>query len=102
MLAAQYAEYYKKDNFTVLSISPGVSLRHNIVFCSTAKLCLQWCRTDLGGPDADLSAQEGANAVLMIMHERGPDSTGKFLNIHVAGWENNPGLNQYNGAEIPW
>jgi len=30
------------------------------------------------------------------------EQNGKFLNIHVPGWEENPGFNQYDGKEVPW
>lgn len=63
---------------------------------------MQWLRTDLGGPSADLSAEEGANAVLDIVHKNGPEANGKFFNIRVAGWENKEGLNQYDGSNPPW
>ncbi|EAW16418.1 putative short chain dehydrogenase/reductase family oxidoreductase [Aspergillus fischeri NRRL 181] len=32
----------------------------------------------------------------------GWDGNGRFFNVHVPGWENVLGLNQYDGKEVPW
>ena len=37
-----------------------------------------------------------------IVQQTGPHQNGKFVNIHVPGWENGPGLNQYDGKEVGW
>lgn len=84
MLTVQQSLVYGKEGFTVLALSPG------------------WVRTDLGGEQADLGAEESANAVLDVVREKGPESNGKFFNIRVKGWEEAEGLNQYDGAEVPW
>lgn len=47
--------------------------------------CYKWCRTDLGGAHADLSAETGAKAVLEVVHSYGMESTSKFFHIRVAG-----------------
>ncbi|KAH8423243.1 uncharacterized protein LDX57_001000 [Aspergillus melleus] len=56
----------------------------------------------MGGQNADISTETSVNAVLHILDTKGKEDTGKFFNIHVPGWENAPGLNQYDGEEIPW
>ncbi|KAE8137727.1 hypothetical protein BDV38DRAFT_292647 [Aspergillus pseudotamarii] len=85
MLTVQYALSLESEGFTVFCVSPG------------------WLKTDLGGPRADLPVQTGAEAVLKIILEANhKDTNGKFLNIHVPGWEQTQGFNQYDGAEIPW
>lgn len=84
MLTVQYAQEYAEQGFTFAAISPG------------------WLQTDLGGGQADLTVEEGAKAVLEIMHGKGREDNGKFLNVRVKGWENNPGLNQYGGGITPW
>ncbi|KAL2812728.1 hypothetical protein BJX63DRAFT_395965 [Aspergillus granulosus] len=84
MLTMQYALDYKDEGFSVFAISPG------------------WLRTDLGGPNADLSVETGAKEVLRYLKEAGPDFNGRFLNILVPGWENAPGPNQYDGKDAPW
>lgn len=63
---------------------------------------IKWLQTDLGGENADLSAHTGAKAVLETVHKNEKESNGKFINILVAGWEKNEGLNQYDGAIPPW
>ncbi|KAG2419104.1 hypothetical protein HFD88_002208 [Aspergillus terreus] len=84
MLTKQYAEDLADEGFTFLAVSPG------------------WLQTDMGGSRADLPVAQGAEAVVKTMKEATTAQNGKFLNIHVPGWENNPGLNQYDGKEIPW
>ncbi|KAH8587164.1 putative short chain oxidoreductase [Bisporella sp. PMI_857] len=70
MLTIQYALAYKKEEFTIFSISPG------------------WVRTELGGPAADLSVEEGAIATLGKILAAGKEDNGAFMNIRVKGWEN--------------
>ncbi|MCJ1383292.1 hypothetical protein MMC17_006405 [Xylographa soralifera] len=84
MLTVQYAQEYEDESFVFVTISPG------------------WLQTDLGGSNADLPAETGAKAVLKIIHESSKKDNGKFLNIHVPGWEKNVGLNQYDGLNPPW
>lgn len=62
----------------------------------------KWLRTDQGGPNADLDAETGAKAVLDLLSRDRASLNGKFLNIHVSGWEKATGLHQYDGAELPW
>jgi hypothetical protein len=62
----------------------------------------QWLKTDLGGENADLPVETGVTAVLSIIDKTSHEANGRFFNIHVPGWENKPGLNQYDGKEIPW
>ncbi|KAJ5087149.1 hypothetical protein N7456_010765 [Penicillium angulare] len=84
MLTLQYAQKYETEGFTVAAISPG------------------WLRTDLGSERADLPVEVGAEKTVDIIQSTGPHQNGKFLNIHVAGWENAPGPNQYPGGESGW
>ncbi|KAF9238165.1 hypothetical protein DTO027I6_7872 [Penicillium roqueforti] len=84
MLTVQYAQQYAADGFTFLAISPG------------------WLRTDLGSKRADLPVEVGAEKVLDIIQKATPEQNGKFVNIHVPGWEKREGSNQYDGKEIPW
>lgn len=63
---------------------------------------LQWLKTDMGSENADLPVDVGVKEVIRLMQSSGPESTGKFLNIHVPGWENAPGPNKYDGKEPPW
>ncbi|KAK1149656.1 hypothetical protein N8T08_005208 [Aspergillus melleus] len=85
MLTVQYAQDLEEEGFTVLAISPG------------------WLRTELGGADfADLPSATGAEATMQIIDSATREMNGKFLNIRVPGWEENPGANQYDGKEVPW
>ncbi|PKY02379.1 putative short chain oxidoreductase [Aspergillus campestris IBT 28561] len=84
MLTVQYAHALADEGFACFAVSPG------------------WLRTDLGGSRADLSAEQGADAVLDIVREANTAQNGKFLNVRVPGWENHEGLNQYDGRELPW
>ncbi|KAJ5129970.1 Short-chain dehydrogenase/reductase SDR [Penicillium bovifimosum] len=84
MLTVQYAQQYADEGFTFLAISPG------------------WLRTDLGGRRAHLSVETGAEKAVEIIQKATPKQNGKFLNIHVPGWEAPEGADQYDGEEIPW
>ncbi|KAH2363956.1 hypothetical protein KXV98_003146 [Aspergillus fumigatus] len=84
MLTVQYAQDYASEGFTFLVVSPG------------------WLQTDMGGSRADLPPATGAQGVLDIVQKTTPSQNGKALNIHVPGWEENEGLNQYDGKEVPW
>lgn len=62
----------------------------------------QWLKTDMGSQNADLEVETGVAAVIDLMLKSGPEKNGSFLNIHIPGWENAPGPNQYDGKELPW
>ncbi|KAJ5271118.1 hypothetical protein N7497_008108 [Penicillium chrysogenum] len=79
-----YALDLNAQGFTFFAVSPG------------------WLRTDQGGPYADLDAETGAEAVLGLLSRDREDLNGKFLNIHVPGWEETKGLHKYDGLEIEW
>ena len=66
------------------------------------KCISQWLQTDLGSAQADLPVEKGSAGVLDIVNKADKAVNGQFFNIKVAGWENNPGLNQYDGANPPW
>jgi hypothetical protein len=40
--------------------------------------------------------------MLDIVQKIGKAENAKFLNIRVAGWEEKPGPNQYDGKDLPW
>ena len=63
---------------------------------------MKWLRTELGSSYADLEVESGVRAVLQLVLGATPAMNGKFLNIHVPGWEKATGLNQYDGGEVPW
>ncbi|CAG8181108.1 unnamed protein product [Penicillium salamii] len=84
MLTVQYANQYSDDGFIFLGVSPG------------------WLRTDLGSARADFSVETGAEKVLDIIQRANPEQNGKFINIHIPGWEAGDGADQYDGNEIPW
>ncbi|KAI1097260.1 NAD(P)-binding protein [Jackrogersella minutella] len=83
-LTAQYALDYEKEGFTFMALCPG------------------WMKTDLGGDMADLSPEQGAKASLDIIFKPGQELNGKMPKVHVKGWENAPGHNQYDGSIVPW
>ncbi|KAL4938895.1 hypothetical protein BDV06DRAFT_200000 [Aspergillus oleicola] len=83
-MTAIYAQDLKKEGFTFIAVSPG------------------WLKTDQGGPWADLDADTGAKATLDLLKRPRDEVNGKFMNIHVPGWEQTTGLHKYDGQEIPW
>jgi len=56
----------------------------------------------MGGSEADLTVQESAKATLEGIMGAGRNLNGAFLNIHVKGWENHKGINQYDGRISAW
>ncbi|KAB8256669.1 hypothetical protein BDV32DRAFT_153066 [Aspergillus pseudonomiae] len=77
-LTVQYAMSYKDEGLIFLAVSPG------------------WLKTDMGGDDAHLTAQEGAQAVLNVVDKADINSSGTFKNIDAPGWD------MYNGKDIAW
>ncbi|GCB17171.1 C-factor [Aspergillus awamori] len=84
MMTVLYSQELEIEGFTVFCVSPG------------------WLKTDEANAHADLPVGTGVERVLEMIRDRGMEVNGRFLNIHVPGWENNPGLNQYDGKELPW
>lgn len=41
-------------------------------------VCPGWVRTDLGGPEAPRSLEEGTDSILWLLLHAGPDLTGGF------------------------
>ena len=60
-LTIMLAEAFKADRIAVNSMCPG------------------WVRTDMGGPEADLSVEEGADTIVWLADEAQHDLTGKFF-----------------------
>lgn len=60
----------KRDGITCVAVHPG------------------WVRTDMGGPNATLSVEESARAILLTLDEASPEQSGAFLN--------------YDGVPLPW
>jgi NAD(P)-dependent dehydrogenase (short-subunit alcohol dehydrogenase family) len=47
-----------------------------------------WVRTDMGGPNADLSVEESARGLIAVLDRVGPADAGRFLT--------------FEGRELPW
>jgi NAD(P)-dependent dehydrogenase (short-subunit alcohol dehydrogenase family) len=60
-LTIMLAEALKKDRIAVNSMCPG------------------WVRTEMGGPNADRSVEEGADTAVWLASEAPHELTGKFL-----------------------
>ncbi|MCA9289643.1 MAG: SDR family oxidoreductase [Phycisphaerales bacterium] len=70
MFTRSIAAELKADGFTCIAMSPG------------------WVRTDMGGPQANLSPEESITGMLGVIDDLGPDGTGRFYH--------------YDGEPIPW
>lgn len=81
-------------NITVISIHPGEKIIKRIWFISTyfeiiiLHIFKGWVRTDMGGPNAPLSAPESVESMISTLKELTFDKSGLFFN--------------QNGEEIPW
>ena len=66
----------------------------------------QWVQTDLSGKEyakyADLPVETASRAVIDQITAAGPKDNGKFLNVHVAGWEDKAPGHRYDGKSPPW
>ncbi|PWY75230.1 short-chain dehydrogenase-like protein [Aspergillus sclerotioniger CBS 115572] len=82
-LTVQYALEFEKEGFTFFAVSPG------------------WFRTNMVTDIADLDVSTGASTELDVLSCLGAHINGKFLNVHVPGWEQAEGLHQYDGGELP-
>jgi hypothetical protein len=56
----------------------------------------------MGGSDADLPVETGADRVIDIAQNACPEQNGKFYNIYLPDWEDTEGFYQYDGKEICW
>jgi hypothetical protein len=56
----------------------------------------------MGSDRADLDVAMGTKAIIDLVNKADISYNGKFCNIHVPGWEQNEGVNQYDGVDIPW
>ncbi|KAL4912650.1 hypothetical protein BDW62DRAFT_216142 [Aspergillus aurantiobrunneus] len=84
MMTVLYAHEYAEEGFSIFAVNPG------------------WLRTDMGGENADLPVETGAQEVVKYLKHDGQELNGRFLNIHIPGWENAPGHNQYDGKDPVW
>nr|OQO17269.1 hypothetical protein B0A51_17278 [Rachicladosporium sp. CCFEE 5018] len=85
MLTMQYALDLQDSGFTVMAVSPG------------------WLKTRLGGGDvAQLTAEQGAEAVVEIIREATKEDNGKFVNIRVPGYKFGGTIEAYPRGEMPW
>jgi NAD(P)-dependent dehydrogenase (short-subunit alcohol dehydrogenase family) len=70
MLTIQQSHAYRGAGIAVLALSPG------------------WVRTDMGGPQAELSVEESVGGLLGVIDSRGLEDSGGFFGIE--------------GEAIPW
>ncbi|KAF4547923.1 Short chain dehydrogenase-like protein 24 [Elsinoe fawcettii] len=80
MLTTQWSECYADEGFTFIAICPG------------------WVKSDLGTDAADLTVEQSANGIVKQIDSISTKDNGKFLSIHVPGWEER----HYHGGERPW
>lgn len=102
-LTVQWAHALAKEDFVVVSLNPGVRI-NSLQISLTAKLMWkQTVKTAMGGGDfADLTLEQAAKGVVEAIAKADSVKTGTFFMIEVAGWEDNPGLHQYNGKICSW
>jgi hypothetical protein len=60
-------------------------------------------KTEMGGGDAaDLTPEDSAKAALDFIFNKGKELNGRFLKVHIKGWENRKGRAAYDGTDAPW
>ncbi|PWY66018.1 short chain oxidoreductase [Aspergillus heteromorphus CBS 117.55] len=102
MMTVIYAQELRHEGFTVYCISPGVSGHYPGGSSASEADAGQWLKSNEANAHADLPVETGVRCVLDSIRTSGTEANGRFLNIHVPGWERNPGLNQYDGLDLPW
>lgn len=105
MLTVVWAQELAKEGFTIISQNPGVSCAYLVIIeMLRARVLIsnQWLQTDEANAHADLPVGTGVGQILEIAWTTGQEGNGRFLNIHVPGWEDKPGLHQYDGKDLPW
>jgi NAD(P)-dependent dehydrogenase (short-subunit alcohol dehydrogenase family) len=61
MVTVQLASQLRDKGISVVAFHPG------------------WVRTDMGGPQADISTEESAGGILSTLEQLGPKDSGSFL-----------------------
>jgi NAD(P)-dependent dehydrogenase (short-subunit alcohol dehydrogenase family) len=104
MLTVVWSQELDKEGFTIISQNPGVSCAYLVIeMLRVRRLTInQWLQTDEANAHADLPVGTGVGQILEIAKKTGQEGNGRFLNIHVPGWEDKPGLHQYDGKDLPW
>jgi NAD(P)-dependent dehydrogenase (short-subunit alcohol dehydrogenase family) len=100
MLTVRWAHQYADAGFTIVAISPGVSISKTRMQKIQTDDNLQWLKTDMGTEHADLSLEQGVTAVKKLILETGKEHNGRFLNIKVP--KTDEMMWDYDGKDIPW
>lgn len=79
---------YRTSKAAVNSVMRGLAAEVRDRGVAVRMLHPGWVRTDMGGPSADLSAEESVNGMRQVIDALTVSSTGGFYN--------------YDGTEIPW
>ncbi|KAJ9359962.1 hypothetical protein DTO027B9_1514 [Paecilomyces variotii] len=80
----------------------SMTAEYGLTFAKEGFTFVAYLNTDLGGSAADLPVEVGAREVIRISKEVSKEDTGKFLDIHVPGWDPKGGPNTYTGGVLPW
>ncbi|KAJ9293158.1 hypothetical protein DTO271G3_8102 [Paecilomyces variotii] len=80
----------------------SMTAEYGLTFAKEGFTFVAYLNTDLGGSAADLPVEVGAREVIRISREVSKEDTGKFLDIHVPGWDPKGGPNTYTGGVLPW
>lgn len=104
MLTVVWAQELANEGFTIISQNPGVGCSYPVIEIFRARELTpdQWLQTDEANAHADLPVGTGVSQILEIAQKTGQEGSGRFRNIHVPGWEDKPGLHQYDGKDLPW
>jgi NAD(P)-dependent dehydrogenase (short-subunit alcohol dehydrogenase family) len=82
----QYIYRSSKAALNMVSKNLAIDLRDKGI--SVIAVHPGWVRTDMGGPDADLSPEDSVAGMRNIIDSAGPQQSGRFFS--------------YNGEELPW
>ncbi len=81
-----YAYRATKAALNAVTVSAAQDLKHRDIIVMV--LHPGWVRTDMGGPQGELSVEQSVSRLLELIHRADKSDSGKFLDI--------------DGTEIPW
>ncbi len=70
---------YKVSKMALMTLTAMMADEYKDANIKINSACPMWCRTDMGGPRATYSAEEGANSLLWLINTDEHSPTGKFF-----------------------
>jgi NAD(P)-dependent dehydrogenase (short-subunit alcohol dehydrogenase family) len=79
---------YRSSKAALNMVSKNLSIDLRDLGVSVIAVHPGWVRTDMGGPEADISPEESVAGLRAVIDNAGPEASGRFFS--------------YDGEELPW